>query len=116
MSSNIRVVRICQYCKNEFEARTTVTKTCSDACAKRLYKQKQKQEKVLASDIEMKTLLLRPITELQTKDFLSISEACLLIGVSRRTIYRLIANQVIKVGKAGSRTLIKRTEIEKIFA
>jgi hypothetical protein len=41
MSSNLRIVKICEYCKQEFIARTTVTQCCSDACAKRPRKQNQ---------------------------------------------------------------------------
>lgn len=115
MSSNIRVTRICHFCKKEFEARTTVTKTCSDTCAKRLYKQNQKAVKVEVSNYETERIRMRPLRELQEKDFLSIIEVCNLLGISKRTIYRMISRNEIKVGKAGNRTLIKRTEIEKLF-
>jgi hypothetical protein len=38
MSSNLRIVKICAFCKQEFIAGKTTTETCSDSCAKRLYK------------------------------------------------------------------------------
>ena len=50
MSSNIRVQRICQFCGKEFTARTTVTKYCSDVCAKRAYKARKRTEKVEISN------------------------------------------------------------------
>jgi excisionase family DNA binding protein len=115
MSSNIRVSRICQFCGNEFEARTTVTKTCSDPCAKKLYKLKQKEAKLQSSEKETQAIRNKPLTDLQVKEFLNIEEACKLLGVSRRTLYRMIEGDKLKIGKVGNRTLIKRTEIEKIF-
>jgi hypothetical protein len=35
MSSNIRILKVCECCKQEFIAKTTVTQCCTDACAKR---------------------------------------------------------------------------------
>src|ERR1700760_2824773 len=37
MSSNLRIVKMCAFCKQEFIARKTTTETCSDPCAKRFY-------------------------------------------------------------------------------
>ncbi|MBZ5859453.1 helix-turn-helix domain-containing protein [Flavihumibacter profundi] len=116
MSSKIRVTRICQFCENEFEARTTVTKTCSDLCAKRLYKLKLKEAKLQYSNAETQMIRNKPLTDLQAKEFLNIEEACKLLGVSRRTLYRFIQDDRLKIGKVRNRTVIKKTEIEKIFA
>jgi hypothetical protein len=38
MSSNIKIVKISEYCNHEFIAKTTTTKCCSDNCSKRFYK------------------------------------------------------------------------------
>ena len=46
MSSNIRISKICQHCGQEFVAKTTVTKFCSDNCAKRNYKKRKREEKI----------------------------------------------------------------------
>jgi excisionase family DNA binding protein len=116
MSSNIRVNRICQYCRKEFEARTTVTKTCSDYCAKRLYKQKHKQAKIEKSDAEVKVIKLKPIEDLKAKEFLTVKDLSKLLNCSIRTTYYLIANGNIKaVNIAKRKTLIKRSEIDKLF-
>ncbi len=45
----------------------------------------------------------------------SIDETCQLVGASRWTIYRMIDKGSLKVGKLGSRTIIKRQEIDKLF-
>jgi hypothetical protein len=69
MSSNLRIVKICAFCKQEFIARKTTTETCSDPCAKRLYKVKQKERAIRRAEIE--TIVKRKpqafVTEEQVK-------------------------------------------------
>lgn len=115
MSSNIRVNKICKHCGKEFEARKTTSKTCSDHCAKMFYKSRQRASKIEAAKAETNKIKNKPIEDLKTKEFLSITDACLVLGISRRTIYRMIERKEIKTGKAGRRTLIKRDELDKLF-
>ena len=117
MSSNIRVQRICAYCGNEFTARTTVSRTCSDNCAKRLYKQKQRAEKIAASDKQTMLIKTKPIEEIKSKEFLTVRDLSKLLSCSVRTAYRLIENGNIKaVNLSKRKTTIKRSEIDKLFA
>lgn len=115
MSSNIRVPKICQHCGQEFIAKTTVTKYCGDNCAKRAYKKRKRDEKVQ----EVAPVAIQKAEhnqhKIQDKDFLSIAETCELLGASRMTLYRQIKNGTINAAKIGRRTIIKRTEIEKLF-
>lgn len=115
MSSNIRIRRICDSCGNEFEARTTVTRCCSDACAKRAYKARKRAEKMEASDEETKQTIEKPIIELQAKDFLSINEFCALFKVSRSTVWRMCKDGKMKSVKIGRRKYISRAAINKLF-
>jgi excisionase family DNA binding protein len=116
MSSNIRINRICRYCGNEFEARKTTSKTCSDYCAKMLYKANQRTAKIDASFTETKRVISKPIEDLKAKPFLSIAETCKLLGISRRTIYRMLERGELNAGKAGRRTIIKNSDIDKLFS
>lgn len=115
MSSNIRVPKICQHCGTEFIAKTTVTKFCTDNCAKRAYKVRKRNEKIdsVANVAQQKTTLNKEI--IGEKEYLSIAETCQLIGASRMTLYRQIKKGTIKAAKLGTRTIIKRTEIENLF-
>ncbi|MEM6515045.1 MAG: helix-turn-helix domain-containing protein [Bacteroidota bacterium] len=115
MSSNIRVPKVCQHCGNEFIAKTTVTKYCGDGCAKRAYKKRKREEKVqdVAPVVAQKQEYNQ--AQLKDKDFLSIAETCELLGASRMTLYRQIKNGTINAAKIGRRTIIKRSEIEKLF-
>jgi excisionase family DNA binding protein len=115
MSSNIRVQKICQHCGNEFTAKTTVTQFCGDLCAKRAYKARKRAGKIEESNQETLRIISKPIEELKMKPYLSVQEACVLLGISRRTMYRMIKKGVFKVGKIGSRTLIERAGIDNLF-
>lgn len=112
MSSNIKVQRICQYCGVEFTARTTTTLYCSHRCNSRAYKAKQRDKKVEQSNLQVQKIKAEPIEELKAKAFLSINEACTLVGISRRTLYRMIGRGDLVRGKAGARTIIRRADLE----
>lgn len=116
MSSNIRIQRICQYCNTEFTAKTTVTKYCSDNCAKRAYKARKRVEKIEASKKVTIATIQKPIEELKAKEFLTVREMSQLLSCSVRTGYRLIKEKKIKAVNLGERkTIIKRSEIDKLF-
>ena len=115
MSSNIKVNRICEYCKQEFVARTTKTKYCTHKCNSRAYKANIKGLKIEISNIETKLTIEKPIEDLKQKAFLSINETSKLLGISRRTIYRLIERGELKINKIGNRTILQRSEIDKMF-
>ena len=116
MSSNIRVNKICAYCGKEFEARKTTTKTCSDYCAKRIYKKRQKENKIEIAKEETQTIKLRPIKELKAKEFLTVRDVAKLLNCSRQTIYDIIKRGELKATNLKvKKTLIKRSEIDKLF-
>jgi hypothetical protein len=71
MSSNIRIVKTCEFCKNEFIAKTTVTKCCSDSCAKRFYKLQIRDNKI--SQVELKTEIKRKPQAYITSNKLKLS-------------------------------------------
>jgi len=117
MSSNIKVQRICQHCGEEFTARTTVTQYCGDICAKRAYKARQKAAKIETSYKETISIISRPIEAIKVKEFLSVKEVATLLNLSPRTAYRLIEQGSIKaVNLSERKTIIKRSDIDKLFA
>ena len=118
MASNIEITKKCLYCGKEYTAKTLTTKYCGHTCNSRHYKQLKREEK-LNNFKEAQAKPEQPTpsfdTILQQKEFLSIEETAQLIGASRRTIFRLISSNKLKAGKVGSRSIIKRTEIDKLF-
>lgn len=116
MSSNIRVQRICQHCSKEFTAKTTVTKYCSDDCAKRAYKIRQRKGKIAKSNKETIKIMQQPIELVKAKEFLTVKDAAILLGCSVRSVYYYIDTGMIKAVNLGQRlTRIKRSEIDKLF-
>lgn len=59
--------------------------------------------------------MTQPIEVINAKEYLSVSESCRLIGISRMTLHRLIKAKKIKKGSIGRRVIISRKEIEKLI-
>lgn len=115
MSSNIKVKRICGHCNREYVAKTTVTKYCSLPCRQRAYKARKRAEKIHTSNKETIRTKSQPIEALKAKEFLSVNEVSQLMGISRRTIYRLIEKKDLAKTKIGTRTIIKRSDVDILF-
>jgi excisionase family DNA binding protein len=120
MSSNLYIPKNCKHCSNAFIARTTVTKYCSDTCAKKAYKVRKRKEKIQST----LTVDLQKLRESETntnlnnvnnKDFLSVTDASRLIGVSRWTIQRMIQQGRLKAVPFGRKRIIARWQIETLF-
>lgn len=117
MSSNIRIKKNCQLCNSSFIAKTTVTKYCSDECAKIAYKARKRAEKINSTKAGKKTQSKSStLSDIQQKDYLSVIEASLLLGCSSKTIYRMIDSKKINAINLGERmTRIERVEIDTLF-
>ena len=115
MSSNIEIEKTCIYCNNKFIAKTLKTKYCSHTCNSRHYKMKKRSEK-LNDFSEDQINKPKAKVDLRHKEYLSIPETALLIGISKRTVYRLIEKQELIRYKLGGRTIIKRIDIDNLFS
>ncbi|MBP6002210.1 MAG: excisionase family DNA-binding protein [Pyrinomonadaceae bacterium] len=115
MTSNLRLLRICGHCGEEFTARTTVTKFCSQLCGSRAYKQRARKSAAKRSDRETESRISAPLTALQAQDFLSVDDACILLGVSRWTIGRAVKSGKLRASRLGRRILIRRLDVDQLF-
>jgi excisionase family DNA binding protein len=116
MSTNIKVQRICQYCGNEFTAKTTATKYCSHTCNSRHYKQKVKGGKIERSNTETLKIKSSNIVDVNAKEILTVRDVATLLSCSVRTAYRLVNNGTITgVNLAERMTRISKSEINKIL-
>lgn len=118
MSSNMRILKICSYCNKDFIARKTTSKTCSDDCAKRFYKIKQRNRKIAQSEIktEIKRKPLSSVSEqeiktIQIKENLTLKEGAILLDISPLTLRRWILAGKIKSTKVGKKHSIKRCHL-----
>lgn len=115
MASNITVIRICEYCKEKFEAKTTKTRYCSHTCNRKAYKEKLRDEKIKKANKATNFNIL-DIEKVTKKDFLTVKEAALLLNMSLRTVYRLIENKELNAYNfARRKTLVRRQDIDAYF-
>lgn len=118
MSSNIEIEKTCLYCKSNFIAKTLTTKYCSHKCNQRDYKKRKREEKIESFKEEQSIkpkIFLSNTTDFKNREYLSITESALILTMSTRNIYRLISNETLKAYKVGGRTLIKKSDIDKLF-
>lgn len=113
MSSNIRITKVCQFCNNEFTAKTIKTKFCSLACGSKSYKKRSGENKKEAARLQRESINNAEMLRLGKLEYLSIDEASIFIGISRRTLYRAISRKELTVRKLGSRTFIGREFIDQ---
>lgn len=116
MSSNIRVIRICKECNQEFVAKTTVTKYCSNKCRKKASKTKVRDYKVDVSNQELEAKTSAEIAKIKAKEYISVKEAAMLLGCSKVMIYKMINNDRLKATNLSERkTIIKMSDIKNLF-
>jgi excisionase family DNA binding protein len=116
MSSNIRILKTCEYCKQEFIAKTTVTKTCSQRCGQRLYKLNVKKSKIaqveLKEEIKHKPKMLiteEEIRVIQVKEFLTLKEAALLLNIMPLTLRRWVFAGKVSSRKVGKKHIFQKS-------
>lgn len=114
--SQLKIPRICEYCSKPFEAKTVSTRFCSKECGNKSGKEIKKQ----AKEDERKQQILKEsaasIAKIQTRPYISISEAVVLFGISKNTIHRLIKSGRIPGINLGERlTRVSRVHIEAMF-
>ena len=116
MSSNIKISRICEYCKKEFIAKTTVTRFCSKSCNGREHKRRVKRLKIEASNKETEKIKTSSIDFINAKQILTVKEVATLLNCSNRSVYRYIDTGIIEAFNVGERlTRVKRSNIDKLF-
>lgn len=114
--SKLRIPKLCEYCEKPFIAKTVSTRFCSKLCSQKLIKRRKKLDK----ESEVAQTLLESTSEqianLQSRPYISVSEASTLFGISRDTVRRLIRSKKISSHNFGERlTRINRMDLEKLF-
>ena len=94
---------------------TTVTKYCSHNCASKACKARKRIAKIDEANTQTTLIKQKVFDNIDSKPYLSISEACKLIGVARQTIYNLIYKGELSMEKFGSRTIIRRADIDELL-
>ena len=112
-ATNITVKRVCEFCGKEFISQKITTRFCSRECNNKAYKLRLRQTHVKES--ENKTAE-KPLSEIKDKEYLSVNEAAIVLGLSRKSAYNLIYKGILKATRFSNRlTIIKRSDIETMF-
>jgi len=120
MSTNIRVKRKCEYCKQQFIAKTIRTRYCSHDCNSKAYKKIKSEEKIKqAKRVYRIKPPVAPVnsnvawdyTQIQSKQLLTINETCVLLSITQVTIRRWLKEGIITCGRIGKKHLIQREHL-----
>lgn len=110
MSTNIHILKTCEYCGLEFAAKTTVTRFCSQRCRTKMYNKNSYQT------IENQNLCNFTISTYSPFDYLTIKEASSLIGCARSTIYDMIKKGKLSyINFSQRKTRVFKEEIGRIL-
>lgn len=116
MSSNMQVKRICQFCQQEFMARTTVTKYCTHKCNSRAHKAKARQAKLQASHLEMVKVKESRKVDLSSQEVLNVAQAAQLLETTKKAVYKMIASGRLFAAKLSPRRIrILRCDVDALF-
>lgn len=114
--SKLKIPKLCEFCEKPFEAKTVATRFCSKYCSEKSIKSQKK----LAKESEVRQTLLEKSTNriaaIQSRPYISVSEASVLFGMSKDTVRRLIKNKKISANNFGERlTRVCKSDLEKMF-
>lgn len=122
MNPNSNRYRVCPNDGVRFMANHRSERFCKPKCADEYHngKKKENAEKKMQAEINAQEQKYEKsvgidMQLIQSKEFLSIKETCLLLGISRMSLYRYIKNKTITPSKIGGRVLIKKQVINNLI-
>ena len=114
--SQLKIPKVCEQCGKPFEAKTVVTRFCGTYCANKSGKEKKRQAKEAEQKLKLLEESAEKIAQIQTRPYISITEATVLFGISKNTIHRLIKAEKIPAFNLGERlTRVSRLHLEEMF-
>lgn len=112
MANRIQYQLVCVCCGETFTGSCGTTKYCSSICSGRAEKAKKREERLRTKSEEIRE---QNRQSLLSQEYLSLSSAAILLGVSRPTMYGLINRGALPVLRLSQRTVrIKRSDLEKL--
>jgi excisionase family DNA binding protein len=116
MSSNLKILRKCEYCNETFITKKTITRFCGKVCNSRYYKSKARADKVQSSDIETVSRGFKYQLSHLDREVLSVAEVAGLLRSHRGTVYGMINSGALKAAKIHTRkTVVLREDFLCLF-
>lgn len=113
-ASKERILKICEYCGKSFYASKSTTRYCSKQCNSYAYKAARREEKLkMAETMSHRKASEKSMSEILVKEYLTIQEVAILLGLSRQTIYNMVYSGKLRASKITSRlSLIRKRDID----
>ena len=111
----MEIQRKCQWCGKPFIAHTMVTRYCSKSCNEKAYKEKKRKQRLQEYEERQNEQPMQEVGIVGSKLYLSPAETATILGISRATIYRHMATGIIRALQLRGRTIIRKSDIEKMF-
>lgn len=116
VATKVLVPKICEHCGKPFMAKTVTTRFCSKECNTKNIKERTKKEK---EQKQMEDLLKKKreaYIDIQSRPFITVSEASKLFKISEDTIRRMIRRGTIPGINLGVRLMrVDRVSLERFF-
>ncbi len=114
--SKLKIPRICEHCQKPFEAKTILTRFCTKSCNDKYLKSKKKIDKRNQETLKLLEQSAFKIADIQTRPYITVSEATVLFGISKDTVYRLVKSGKVPGANLGQRlTRVSRKHLESLF-
>lgn len=110
----MKITRVCVWCGKEFTAQTVKTQYCSKLCNQKAYKHRKRQECIELTICNSKQQL-EEIRDKQIPEIMTANLAAMYIGVHISTIYRYMQRGIIKCLQLPGKTLVRKSDIERVF-
>lgn len=109
-ASKFQIIRKCQVCGEEFMAKTIESWYCSPKCSKTAWKRRHDED-------ERNKLLDKVVKTIpKEQDFIKVTEAYALFGISRFTLYRLIRKgQISHINLGTNQIRVSKEELMKLY-
>jgi len=113
----MRIKKVCEQCGKVFIAKKTVSRCCSDECAKKYYKWKQRQQKVELASEQTKEKLQSPNPVpvanqgAVSQDLINIKTLSAATGISRASLFRLMQQDGFPRLKVGGKLLFNKERV-----
>jgi excisionase family DNA binding protein len=112
MAERIQFEFACKTCGKLFTAYTSVTKYCSNNCARRRNKAEKRKERLLLESEETKE---RNRQKLLLQENLSLTDAAALLGISRPTLYKLLDDRNVELLRISKRTIrVRKSDLSNL--
>ncbi len=104
----------CLWCGGTYIAHTMYSRYCSKQCNGATYKSRIREEKLKKLQEENESSVPH-VKKVDSKEYFTPREAATLLGLGKTTIYRYLVNETIKSLHLKRKTIIRRSDLEKLF-